>query len=72
MSSEHVEKTYPIQAYVFATFLAALVFLLVAALNDYAEAGFAAPFIVGWAWISLWLFGKLDASDESEVVHASH
>ncbi len=69
MSTEHVEKTYPIQAYVFATFLAALVFLLVAALNDYAEAGFAAPILVGWAWISLWLFGKIDSSEEPHQAH---
>ncbi len=69
MSTEHVEKTYPIQAYVFATVLAALIFMLVAALNDYAEAAFAAPLIVGWAWISLWLFGKIDSSEESHQAH---
>ncbi len=69
MSTEHEEKTYPIQAYVFATVLAALIFWLVAALNSYAEAGFAAPLIVGWAWVSLWLFGKLDSSEEAHQAH---
>lgn len=69
MSTEHEERTYPIQAYIFATVLAGLVFMLVAALNDYAEAAFAAPLIIGWAWVSLWIFGKLDSP---EVAHEAH
>ncbi|MDP2013756.1 MAG: hypothetical protein Q8L05_05970 [Actinomycetota bacterium] len=69
MSTEHEAKTYPIQAYVFATVLAALVFMLVAALNDYGTAAFAAPLIVGWAWVSLWLFGKIDSSEDAPQAH---
>jgi len=69
MSTEHEETTHPVSGYIFATFLAALVFLLVAALNDYATAAFAAPLIVGWAWASLWLFGKIDASEQAHEAH---
>jgi len=72
MSSEHEGRTFPVQAYIFATVLAALVYLLVAALNDFGTATWAAPFILGWAWLSLWIFGKLDPSEEAAGVHATH
>jgi len=71
MSSEHDERTYPVQAYIFATVLAGLIYALVAALNDFNVALFALPLIVGWAWVSLLIFGKPDPVEHADAP-ASH
>lgn len=69
MSTDHTEKTHPIAGYIAAVILGIGVYYLVGALNDMTTAYFVAPLVIGWAVVSLALFGKFDPSEE---VHAQH
>ena len=50
-------KGHPIAGFIFAIVLAALTVLLVGALNSLDAALIAAPLLVGWAVLSVALFG---------------
>jgi len=69
MSNDHVEKTHPIAGYIAAVILGVGVYYLVGALNDMTTAYFVAPLVIGWALVSLVIFGKLDPA---EGTHAQH
>jgi len=69
MSNDHAEKTHPIAGYIAAVVLGIGVYYLVGALNDMTTAYFVAPLVIGWALVSLAIFGKLDPAEEA---HASH
>lgn len=61
--SEQQEKTHPIAGYVFAVVLACILVYLMGAFNGMDKAILSAPFFIGWALISVALYGKLDSSD---------
>lgn len=71
MSTDHVEKTHPVSGFIFAIVLCVLAFYLVVALNDMTTALFALPLLVGWAIVSLLLFGPLPGKGE-HAVEAQH
>jgi hypothetical protein len=50
-------KDHPVAGYVFAAVLGALAVFLVGMLNTIETALFAAPFLIGWALVSVALFG---------------
>ena len=69
MSTDHAEKTHPIAGYVTAVVLGVGVYYLAGALNDMTTAYFVAPFAIGWALVSLAIFGKLDESEKTQSQH---
>ena len=69
MSTDHAEKTHPIAGYIAAVVLGIGVYYLAGALNDMTTAYFVAPLVIGWAVVSLVLFGKLDSAEEAAAHH---
>jgi hypothetical protein len=69
MSTDHAEKTHPIAGYIAAVILGVGVYYLVGALNDMTTAYFVAPLVIGWAVVSLAIFGKLDDSEKAQAQH---
>jgi hypothetical protein len=62
MSSE-VHKDHPIDGYLFAIFFGVLAVLLMSALNTMEQALIAAPFLIGWALVSLAIFGRSEPDE---------
>lgn len=61
--SEQQEKTHPIAGYIFAVVLACILVYLMGAFNGMDKAILVAPFFIGWALISVAMFGKLQGGD---------
>lgn len=59
--SDDVQKDHPIEGYLFAVIFGVLAVLLMSALNDMNQALLAAPFLIGWALLSISIFGRSDA-----------
>lgn len=56
--SDEVQKDHPVDGYFFAIFFGVLAVLLMSALNNMGQALIAAPFLIGWALVSIRIFGR--------------
>jgi uncharacterized membrane protein len=59
--SDEVQKDHAFEGYLFAVIFGVIAVLLMSALNTMEQALLAAPFLIGWALLSISLFGRSDA-----------
>lgn len=61
--SDEVHKDHAIEGYLFALIFGVIAVLLMSALNNMEQALIAAPILIGWAILSISLFGRSDPDE---------
>jgi len=64
------EKTHPIAGYVFGLVLAGVLVALMGMFNGNDKAVLLVPFLLGWAVVSLVLYGRLAADEPAGTLSA--
>lgn len=67
MNAEHgTDKTHPIAGYLAAVIMAGLLVVLMGSFNGMNKALLVVPVFLGWAIVSLVLFGRLATGDHGD------
>lgn len=72
MSAEQApEKTHPVAGYVFGVILAGVLVALMGMFNGNDKASLLVPFLLGWAVVSLVIYGRLQGVHAAGEAHAA-